>query len=115
MPDDVAQHECRRLQPGNRAQRRQVRLQPEVAVAPLPARKRVAGLRIHLHVEREQVVAALRLVPSRDLLEEEVDVVALPHQAALHVRERDDDGVDARVLELARAQHPPILLSVRSP
>ena len=64
MPDDVAEHERRRFEPGNPAQRGQIGLQPEVAVALLPARDPVPGHGIHLHVERQQVVAALDAVPA---------------------------------------------------
>src|SRR5256885_1430382 len=49
----------------------------EVAVAALPTRHRVAGLRIHLHVEPEQVVATFEPVLRR-LVEEELSVLALP-------------------------------------
>ena len=76
--------------------------EPEVAVPALPARHRVAGHRVHLHLEREQVVAALDAVLDR-LVEEEVRVQALAHQPALHVGEGDDDGVDRAALHL-RAQ-----------
>ncbi len=71
----------------------------EVAVAALPARHRVAGLGVHLHVEREQVVAALE-GPWLDLLEEEVRLLALAHQPALHVGEGADDRVDRPGLDL---------------
>src|SRR5207248_3533816 len=50
-------------------------------------------------VEREQVVAALEPVLG-GLLEEELGLDALAEQAALHVGERGDDGVDRPVLDL---------------
>ena len=93
---DVGEDERGRLEPRDPPQRREVGPQHEVAVAVLPARDRVAGDRIHLHVEREQVVAALDPVLG-DVLEEELAVHALAHQPALHVGERDDDGVDRLV------------------
>ncbi len=71
----------------------------EVAVAPLPARHRIPRLRIHLHVQAEQVVAALETVLDR-LRKEEGRVLALADQPALHVGERTDDGVDRAALDL---------------
>src|SRR5687768_2019028 len=59
VPRDVAEYERRPFQPGNPAQRAEIGNEPEVAVAPLPARDLVPRDRIHLHLEREQVVAAL--------------------------------------------------------
>ena len=110
LPGDVAEHERRPLEPRDAAQRREVGPQVEVAVAALPARHRVAGLRVHLHVEREQVVAALEPVLDR-LVEEEVRLLALAHQPALHVGEGADDRVDRAGLhlggELLERQHEP--------
>src|SRR2546423_2389726 len=40
------------------------------AVAALPARQRISGLRIHVHVEGEQVVAALDVVSRAERSEE---------------------------------------------
>ena len=71
----------------------------EVAVPAFPARHLVARLRVHLHVEREQVVAALEPVTER-VLDEVVGLLALAHQAALHVGEGADDGVDRPGLDL---------------
>ena len=99
MPEHVAEHERGRLEPGDPAQRRHVRLDREVPVALLPARDRVPGHRIHLHLQREQVVAALDGMLRLHLLDEELGVEALPHQASLHVGERDDDGVDLAALD----------------
>jgi hypothetical protein len=100
LPGHVAEHECRRLEPRDPAQRREVGQQREVAVPPLPARDRVARHRIHLHLEREQVVAALDRVPGADLVHEELAVEPLPHQPALHVGEGDDHGVDSSRLHV---------------
>jgi hypothetical protein len=60
--DYVAEHERAAVQPRDPAHRREVRRDPEVAVALLPVRHLVPGNRLHLHVEREQVVAALDAV-----------------------------------------------------
>ena len=114
MPADVAENERGRLEPRDPPQRRQVGPNVEVAVALLPARERVARHGIHLHLEREQVVAALDPVPRVHLVEEELAVQALPEQPALHVREGDDDRVDRPALhvrpQLLEAQHSPILI-----
>ena len=98
--DDVAEDERRAVEPRDPAQGRHVRRDPEVAVALLPVRHLVAGHRLHLHVEREQVVAALDPVVDH-LVEEVLDLDALAEQPALHVGERGDDGVDRARLGLA--------------
>src|SRR5581483_3099240 len=101
-PCDVAQDERRLLEPRDAAQGREVGDHPEVAVPALPVRHRVARDGVHLHVEREQVVATLDRLAVTGRLHEELGVEALPHQAALHVGEGDDHRVDAAVLDLAR-------------
>ena len=109
MPADVAEDERGRLEPRDPPQRREVRVEREVAVAALPARERVAGHGIHLHLEREQVVAALDRVARADLLDEELAVQPLAQQPALHVGEGDDDRVDRARLhvgpQLVEAKH----------
>ena len=106
VPLDVAEDERRRLEPRDPPQRRQIRRQVEVAVPALPRRELVARHRVHLHVEREQVVAALGAVPVLDLLEEEVSVQALAEQPPLHVGERHDHRVDRLIrAQLLERQH----------
>ena len=100
MPEDVAEDERRAFQPRNRPQRVQVGLQEEIAVAALPVGDRIPGDGVHLHVEREQVVAALDAVLRDFALEEELPLDALAHEAALHVGEGDDDRVDRAALDL---------------
>ena len=100
VADDVAQDERGRLVPRDAAQRAEIRLQPEVAVAALPARERVPGNRVHLHLEREQVVAPLDLVAGVELLEEERRVQPLAHHPALHVGERRDHRVDRAAVDV---------------
>ena len=91
--------------------------EPEVAVAALPARDLVPGLRVHFHVEAEQVVAALDLVAAVHLGDEELGVQALAHQAPLHVGERDDHRVDLaaldQILQFVVAEHASEHISVR--
>ena len=71
----------------------------EVAVALLPVGHLVAGHRLHLHVEGEQVVAALDPVLD-DLVEEVLDLDPLAEQPPLHVGEGGDDRVDRARLGL---------------
>ena len=60
----VAQHERGRFEPRDAADRREVGLHRDVAVALLPVRELVAGQRRHVDVDREQVVARVnRLRP----------------------------------------------------
>ena len=51
--------------------------------------------------------------PAADLVAEELPVEPLPHEPALHVGERDDDGVDRARLDLgsssSKRQHAAIL------
>ncbi len=58
----VAEHQRGLLEPGTCAQRREVGLHDEVAIALRPARRLVAGHRLHVDVVGQQVVAAMRLV-----------------------------------------------------
>ena len=96
------------VEPRDPPQRRHVGLDPEVAVALLPVRHLVAGERLHLHVEREQVVAALDPVAGH-LVEEVLDLDALAEEPSLHVGEGGDDGIDralfARLAEIVEREH----------
>ena len=100
LPVHVAEDERRRLEPRDPPQRRQIGVEREVAVAALPARDRVPRHRVHLHLEREQVVAALDGMAGADLVDEELAVQPLAQQAALHVGERDHDRVDSTGLDV---------------
>ena len=111
MPLHVPEHERRPLEPRDPPQRPEVGDDVEVAVPLVPARDLVAGHRVHLHLEREQVVAALDgVLFVENLLDEELGVEPLPHQAPLHVGERDDDRVDLaggdQLSQRVGAQHP---------
>ena len=94
VPHDVAEHERRPLEPRDAPERGEVGDDVEVAVALLPARDLVAGDGVHLHLEGQEVVAPLDRVPRVHLVDEELRVEPLAHEAALHVGERDDHGVD---------------------
>ena len=93
--DHVAQHDRGVVGPGREPQRRQVRDEVDVAVALLPARERVARHRLHLHVDREEVVADVRSVV--DGIQEEAQVEPLAQQAAVEIGEREDDRVERSV------------------
>jgi hypothetical protein len=97
---DVAHDQGRGLEPGDAAQRVQVRADREIAVAELPGRRLEAGHRLHLHVEREQVVAGVHLVHA--VFDEEVPGHALAHEPALHVREADQHRIDLASFDQAR-------------
>jgi hypothetical protein len=86
--------------PGDRSQGRHVGGKLEVAVAAGPRRHRVALHRVHVHVDREQVVAALGAVLGH-LVEEVARGQSLALEAALHVRQGEQDGVDPARVELA--------------
>jgi hypothetical protein len=96
---DVAEHERRAVEPRDPPQRREVGDDREVPVAALPVGHLVARHRLHLHVEREQVVAALDAVVD-DVVEEVLALDAFAEQPPLHVGEGGDDGVDRAVLDL---------------
>jgi hypothetical protein len=99
----IAPHEVREAQDGarmpwDRAQRAEVGLELEVAVAALPRGHGVARDRVHLDVHGEEVVAPLRAVVD-DLVEEVAGHEALALQPALHVGHAEQDGVDRAVLD----------------
>ena len=73
--------------------------QHEVAVAALPRGHRIAGDRLHLDIDAEQVVAALGAVLG-DLREEVAGGQPLALQAALHVGERQQHRVDLAAIDL---------------
>ena len=101
VPRDVAEHEGGRLQPGDPAQGGEIGHEVEVAEAALPAGHRVTGSRVHLHIHREQVVAALDRLTSGRAGKKVLGIEALPHQPPLHVGEGGDDCVDRTALDLA--------------
>jgi hypothetical protein len=71
----------------------------EVAVAALPRADGVAVHGVHVDVDGQQVVAALGAVLEHGV-EEELGVDPLALQPALHVGERDHDGVDGPIPDL---------------
>jgi len=100
----------RRARPVREApDRGQVELEHHVAVPGLPRRDLVPVDGVHLHVDGQQVVAALGAVPE-DGVEEEPSVDELALQTPLHVGEAQHDGVDLVAQDgrpqLLDGQHP---------
>ena len=93
LPLHVGQAQRGAVEPRRATQRVEVGLHDEVAVAALPARHRVAVDRVHLDVDREQVVAALGAVVGHRL-QEPRRRQALALQAPLHVGQGQQHGVD---------------------
>lgn len=105
------------LDPRDGPQGREVRDHRHVAVAGLPAGDGVAVDGVHVDVDRQQVVAALGAVLD-DGLEEVARGDPLAHEASLHVRHGQHDGVDLPVahpgLELLEAEESGRCRHVRS-
>ena len=97
-PGQVRHQEHARGVPRDRPQRVQVGLHLEVAVAALPGGHGVARDRVHLDVDRQEVVAALGAVLEH-VVEEKPPGETLPLKAALHVREDEHHGVDRAVID----------------
>ena len=92
MVENVGDDQRRPRQPRDAPHRRQVRLDDEIAIALRPVGRRVARHRLHVDIVGQQIVAAVGLLVGA--FEEEFHVHALADEAALHVGEGDDDGVD---------------------
>jgi hypothetical protein len=100
-PHQVALDHRRRRLMGEAPDRVEVESELHVAVALLPRRHRVAVDRVHVDVDAQQVVAALRAVVDHHV-DEVLGVQPLALQPALHVGERDDHGVDLAVPDQGR-------------
>ena len=108
---EVAQHHRRARHPGQLHQGGQVEMTDDVAVAEVPVGEGVAGLRVHVDVDAEQVVTRIHAVV-HDVVEEEAARHALADGATLQVREGHDHGVDPSagdVLRELREIHAPLL------
>ena len=69
------------------------RLDREIAKSLLPARELEPFERVHLHVDGEQVIAAMRAV-RRAVAQKEFARNALADEPAVLIGENDDDGID---------------------
>jgi hypothetical protein len=90
--EKVAQHHRRAFQPRHPPQGGKIRLHHIVAIARLPAGRRIAVGRRHFEVGRQHVVAAMGFLVAR--LDEVLHMETLAHQAALHVDTAHQHGVD---------------------
>ena len=92
MVADVAQNQRGARQPGDPAQRAEVGLDDEVAVALLPRGRLEARHGLHLHVDGQEVIAGVPFLVDR--IEEEATGRPLADEATLHVGECGHDRVD---------------------
>src|SRR5205085_6576275 len=97
---DVADHDRALLLPRRDAQRAEIGNGIEVAVPFRPARERVAGNRVHLHVAREEVIAGVHAVPG-DVIEKILRDATFADEPPVHVGENGDDGLDLAVSDEA--------------
>ncbi len=88
----VTEHQGRARKPRHAAQRGEIGLQHEIAVALLPARGLVARHGLHIDVVGEKVVAGMGfLMPA---IHEELGMEALADEPPLHIRETDENRID---------------------
>jgi len=90
---NVADYQCRRLEPGNAAQRAEIGFHDVIAIACSPAGRLETLDGLHFHVGGEQVVTAMSFLVSA--VDEEIGVKTLAHQASLHVDLDGQHRVDA--------------------
>ena len=99
LPECIAENPDGTRLPWHPVQCVEIRTHDEVAVAGIPGRHRVALDGVHVDVDGEEVVAPLCSV-SEHLVNEILGMDALADQPALHVGDRDGDGVDESGLNL---------------
>ena len=88
----IAQHQRGAGQPRHQPQGGHVRAQHIVAIALFPAGGFIAGNGVHLHIDGEEIVAAMGFFMSA--IAEKGGVKAFAHQAALHVDAGHEDSVN---------------------
>jgi hypothetical protein len=93
---EIAQDESALLEPARDAQRAEIGDEVEVTVSELPVGEFVTGNRLHLHVRREEVVAAVRPAVD-DIFHEHFGIETLAEEAPVMVGEADDDRLDIAV------------------
>ena len=94
--DHVTEHERGPCRPTGHAKGVEIRDQMEVAVAPFPVGVGEPLDWLHLHVDREEVIAPVGAF-GRTRLEEERRIEPFPHGPAVVIGEADDDRVDLAV------------------
>ena len=77
LVNEIAEHECRFLQPGNHSQRRPIRTIQVVPVPGLPVHERIPVGRVHLHIGAEEIGAEVGPMIEA-VLDEELPVTRLP-------------------------------------
>ena len=92
MIRDIAQNQGGAGQPRNPPQRAEVRPNDEIAIALVPRCGLEARDRLHLHVNRKEVVAGVPFLVHG--IQEVATGAALADQPALHVGEGGDHRVD---------------------
>ncbi len=95
-PRQIGHHQGGAGQPGQQSQGAEIGRHDHIAVAGLPAGDGVPVDGVHVHVDGKQVVATFGAVGG-DVLDEQPGRHPFAGEAALHVGERDDDGVDLTV------------------
>ena len=93
----ISHDECGVRDPRNDAKGRHVGNHRHVVVTLFPGREFVAGDRVVLDIDGEQIVAAFCAVFD-GILDEETGRHSLPDESTLDVGERDDDRVDVATL-----------------
>ena len=90
----VAQYERRAVEPRNEAKRRPVGNHREILKSSFPVGERESRLRLHVHVDREQVVGSVQAFAVQQVAAC-AGRDALAHEAPPDVDDRADDRVDA--------------------
>ena len=85
--------------PWHKTQRGKIGPPFEIAESLFPIRQLESIQRVHLDVDGEQVVAAVRAV-FRDVLQKEIARETLADESSEHIGKGDDDGVDRASLYL---------------
>ncbi|ERT95406.1 hypothetical protein P038_01814 [Brucella abortus 99-9971-135] len=88
----IAQHNGRLFQPRRKAQRGEIRLHDEIAIAFVPTRRLIARYEFHIDIVGQKIIAAVGFVITG--FHEKLSVEALSNQAALHVHDAGQHRVD---------------------
>ena len=94
----IANHQRGSFQPTGAAQRAQVGRHVKIAVAACPVGQPITGHGLHLHVDGEQVVAAVCAVTCGSL-QKELGVESLAHLPSVEVGEAEQHRVDLPILD----------------
>ena len=92
---NITENHCRALQPGHQPDRAEIWFHDIIAVSRLPTAGRIAFRRRHLQICRQQIVTAMGFFVR--VLNEVNCMKPLTHQAALHVHQTGQDGINCAV------------------